>query len=835
VTSTPKDEQARVGRIWTNAVWLGAIPLLLNVVSVVSAGFIARVLGTEAFGRFSMGSALVALTMPIADCGLRALAVRQLARAGSGANRALCDLLSLRLLLAITATIVACGVASLVSPASGLRPVILVTALTIVPVALAGTLSDGLMARDQARAISGSIFWSGALLTVASVLAAAHTRSATGLALAYVVGPVVNMTLLARQSRRVHGPIVLRWRPRHWRVLLRRSLPFFRIGVLSAASARLDTVIVGGLFGHATAGVYAAATSLADRLYILVDSVASAILPALSRLRAEPKRVEEMLGRVMYPLLTILTAGTIMSMAASTAVVTVIFGPAYASGGPVLAIGLLLLPVLAVDSMLAEGFLALRRDTFVAVTGVRGQVLNLLLMPVLPLLLGIPGARLSRVIGFSVSAIPRFRSSRVLFDGLWNRTQVRRFLISVLCATPVPCVLLLAHFDAPVAMAVAVSSFLVWCVATASLSGGMPMVRELVAQRNTPAAPIALPVRRHRATGRRPRRVLPSAASRVSVVIPCYNAEEFIADTLESILAQTRPPDEIIVADDCSTDRSREVVARYPTVRLLTQAKNSGCASARNLAIGAATGDLIAIIDADDLWFPDHLETAVGLLEDFPECGFVFSGIETFGGLVEARIPDMPAEVPLMILDRLLHGNMIHQPTVVFRRALYDQCGGFDATLRYCEDYDLWLQFASRSQGIFTGAVTAGYRIHRGQLNQHFPQMFAGTWYARFKLLESARASGLAIADHLQTMLGEIWVSGLYTAWAVRSRESLDYMLTLSDRFPEQKAAARQWRGRRPVWYALVIADRITGFMPGALRRALRPKWGARVAGRPAI
>jgi hypothetical protein len=155
--------------------------------------------------------------------------------------------------------------------------------------------------------------------------------------------------------------------------------------------------------------------------------------------------------------------------------------------------------------------------------------------------------------------------------------------------------------------------------------------------------------------------------------------------------------------------------------------------------------------------------------------------------------------------------------------------------MRYCEDYDLWLQFAARTQGVFTGTVTAGYRIHSGQLNQHFPQMFAGTWHARFKLLDTVRRRESAALGSIEQTLSEVWVNGLYTAWAVRSRESLDFMLTLSSRFPNQHTASRQWRQRRPAWHALVLADWVTGLMPGGVRRALRPKWGQGIDGRPAI
>ncbi len=188
-------------------------------------------------------------------------------------------------------------------------------------------------------------------------------------------------------------------------------------------------------------------------------------------------------------------------------------------------------------------------------------------------------------------------------------------------------------------------------------------------------------------------------------------------------------------------------------------------------------------------------------------------------------MPDFPAGRPIPVLEGLLPGNQVPLLTVVFRRALYDECGGFDGAMRYCEDYDLWLRFGLRTAGVFTGTVSAAYRVHTGQLNQHLPQMFAGTWQARLKLLDAVRATRPADVEALEKTLGEVWANGLYTAWAVRSRESLDYMLSMSGRFPGQWAAERRWRLGRVAWPLLLQTDRFSKLMPPRLRAALRPKW----------
>ncbi|HZF67722.1 MAG TPA: glycosyltransferase family 2 protein, partial [Gemmatirosa sp.] len=96
----------------------------------------------------------------------------------------------------------------------------------------------------------------------------------------------------------------------------------------------------------------------------------------------------------------------------------------------------------------------------------------------------------------------------------------------------------------------------------------------------------------------------------MSVIIACYNRAEYVGAAIESALAQTHPPHEIIVVDDQSTDGSVDVVSRYP-VRLLHAPEKLYAAGARNLAASVATGELIAILDSDDLWLPSHLEHAV--------------------------------------------------------------------------------------------------------------------------------------------------------------------------------------------------------------------------------
>jgi glycosyltransferase involved in cell wall biosynthesis len=118
---------------------------------------------------------------------------------------------------------------------------------------------------------------------------------------------------------------------------------------------------------------------------------------------------------------------------------------------------------------------------------------------------------------------------------------------------------------------------------------------------------------------------------RISVVIPCYNAAGYLADSLRSVLGQTLEPHEVIVVDDGSTDGSGETVRRLaPSARVLTQ-RNSGVSAARNAGVAAATGEAIAFLDADDLWDPDKLELQDRWLSENRHLAAVTCGMRRLG------------------------------------------------------------------------------------------------------------------------------------------------------------------------------------------------------------
>jgi glycosyltransferase involved in cell wall biosynthesis len=191
----------------------------------------------------------------------------------------------------------------------------------------------------------------------------------------------------------------------------------------------------------------------------------------------------------------------------------------------------------------------------------------------------------------------------------------------------------------------------------------------------------------------------------VSVIIPAYNAESYIGQALESALCQTYGNLEFIVVDDGSQDNTAGVVAdiarRDKRVKLLQQT-NGGVAKARNLAIKNSSGEYVAPLDADDIWFPEKIERQVQSMEDGgPSVGLVYASSvhvdEHSGALVGA---DPLWHVEGNVFQTLIYINFTGNASVpLIRRACFQQVGGYNIWLKEqgaqgCEDWDLLLRIA---------------------------------------------------------------------------------------------------------------------------------------------
>jgi glycosyltransferase involved in cell wall biosynthesis len=229
----------------------------------------------------------------------------------------------------------------------------------------------------------------------------------------------------------------------------------------------------------------------------------------------------------------------------------------------------------------------------------------------------------------------------------------------------------------------------------------------------------------------------------VSVIVPAYNAAAHLPRCLDSIAAQTYADWEAIVVDDGSADDTAAVAERDdPRLRLVRSPTNVGLASARNLGIESARGELLALLDADDAWRPEYLERMVALYDAAPgrvglvtcNARFVEGGVESADTYLD-RFP-RPERVGV---DELLEGNCVFI-SVLAPRAVVDEAGGFAAGMRSAEDHDLWLRIAEAGYEIVaTGEPLVLYTLAPGQLSANLAGMAAGGEEVYRRALERGR------------------------------------------------------------------------------------------------
>ena len=199
----------------------------------------------------------------------------------------------------------------------------------------------------------------------------------------------------------------------------------------------------------------------------------------------------------------------------------------------------------------------------------------------------------------------------------------------------------------------------------------------------------------------------------VSVIVPLYNMERFIQETLNSIIVSSYPHYEIIVMDDGSTDNSLSIAQQFAdshpllNIQVLTQS-NQGASAARNNAISLAKGVYILPVDADDLISPQYIEMAVKVLEQHPEVLVVGCEIEMFS-LKNKRV-----KYPTFSLQLLARKNMIAAPSM-YRRRDWQRTGGYCPAIKGREDWDFWLSiFANGGKFVRLPIVGVFYRVHSG-------------------------------------------------------------------------------------------------------------------------
>jgi len=207
----------------------------------------------------------------------------------------------------------------------------------------------------------------------------------------------------------------------------------------------------------------------------------------------------------------------------------------------------------------------------------------------------------------------------------------------------------------------------------------------------------------------------------VSVIIPVYNGERYIAKTIESVIAQTEPAWELIAVNDGSPDNSLEILERYAgkmpdQIRVIT-VSNGGVSRARNTGIAAAQGAYIAFLDQDDLFAPDKLRRQKEMFERDLGLGIVFTNetvIDGNGKVLQENVLELGPEHRGNVFETLLFGNFIPISSVMIKKDLFEKTGGFSPEYSLAEDLDFLLRAARGTRVDYIDEPLLRYRVHGG-------------------------------------------------------------------------------------------------------------------------
>ncbi|MGC4042588.1 MAG: glycosyltransferase [Armatimonas sp.] len=308
--------------------------------------------------------------------------------------------------------------------------------------------------------------------------------------------------------------------------------------------------------------------------------------------------------------------------------------------------------------------------------------------------------------------------------------------------------------------------------------------------------------------------------SRISVIIPAYNAASYLERTVRSVLSQTRPPDEILIVDDGSTDDTPRVATSFgPNVRYIRQ-ENAYVGPARNNGFRNTTGEYVLFLDADDLLLPEHLETLLQALESHPEAGLAYCRSQTIDSDDNVVEPlwdkeDFEGDV----WKSLVTGNFVRSPgCALFRRTALEKAGPWESNkrMRGNEDWDMLLRVAETAPFVRVERALFQYRVHSTNMSGDAVKMHVGAiWVLRKHLRRN-----------WNNPMRRAWVWQVHHGFTVYTTTILlgEQARTAALSGDAARAASLLWRGTRYRPRTLLLSGTLTS---GQLRTRHVVFWGA--------
>ncbi len=299
---------------------------------------------------------------------------------------------------------------------------------------------------------------------------------------------------------------------------------------------------------------------------------------------------------------------------------------------------------------------------------------------------------------------------------------------------------------------------------------------------------------------------------KLTVAIPVYNGESFLSEAIQSILDQSFHDFELVIVDDRSTDKTPEIVRSFtdPRVRFSRNEDRLGIPGNWNKCLSMAQGEFICIFHQDDVMLPGNLEQKVQLLSTDSSLGFVHSSAEL---LVESSAPSPPvdwiersekdfrADGREYFFKLLFRGNIICAPTVIARKQLLVDLGGFDDELSFTSDYEMWMKACVRYRVGFLSHPYIRYRWHAKNASHDFrfergveESLLAARRALSFYLKESGRSAEEPLLREALAGIGrvKIWASGVARAEEDLQREK--------ENFKKVIAEQRDWIEKDKAW-----------------------------------
>ena len=255
------------------------------------------------------------------------------------------------------------------------------------------------------------------------------------------------------------------------------------------------------------------------------------------------------------------------------------------------------------------------------------------------------------------------------------------------------------------------------------------------------------------------------SALTVSVIIPTFNRADLLRETIQAVLDQTRPPDEVLIVDDGSEDHTQGVIASFADAVTALSKPNSGKADSLNQAIAATSGTHIWIVDDDDLPRPDALAALTLLMSENKGAELAYGRHVRFEQ-ADHNTPKTYQETgywdtrpPEYFLIATLEDFFVHQPSMLVARSLYNRAGPFNTDMIASEDYDMLIRLAANGQSVSTDQIIFEQRVHAGVRGQKGHQFAAADrnakWIDYDQRIFKAAYDRLPLVSYLPTGTGD--------------------------------------------------------------------------------